>query len=102
MHSFTLSGSDCAPALAGGYLSLLKDGREIFIAAVPSPLPFADRHRETIAENDEIFEDEEGNEISISVQSSNVGIDWFIEVNQKEGAENLEGRLDTRFQANER
>lgn len=90
------------PALAGGYLSIFKDGKEIFIAGVPSPVPFPNRYRESVSENDEIFEDEEGNEIAITVQSSSVGVDWRIDVNQSEGAKSLNGRLDARFQPNER
>jgi hypothetical protein len=102
MATFRLSGSDCLPAPAGGYLSVLKDGEEIFIAAVPSPVPFADRFRESVSENDEIFEDEEGNEIAVAVQSSSVGVEWSIDVSQSEGTESLVGRLDARFRANER
>jgi len=102
MTTFHFEGSDCSPALAGGYLSVLKDGKEIFIAAVPSLVPCFDRYRDSVSENDEIFEDEEGNEIAVTVQSSSVGVDWQIDVNQREGAESLKGRLDARFQPNER
>lgn len=102
MLTFTLSGSDCVPAVAGGYLSLLKDGEEIFLAAVPSPVPFSDRYRDSVTRSDEVFEDEDGNEIAVDVASSNVGVDWFIQVRQKEGADSLKGRLDVRFRPNER
>lgn len=101
MSTVTLSGSDCFPAPAGGYLSIFKDGKEIFIAGVPSPVPFPDRCRAGVAENSEIFQDDEGNEIAVIVHSSSAGVDWRVDAREKDGL-SLKNRLDARFEANER
>jgi len=101
MSTVALSGSDCLPAPAGGYLSIIKDGKEIFIAGVPSPVPFPDRYRPVISENSEFFQDDEGNEIAVVVHSSGAGVDWHIEARERDGS-SLKGRLDARFEANER
>lgn len=101
MSTVTLSGSDCFPAPAGGYLSIFKDGKEIFIAGVPSPVPFPDRCRESISENSETFHDDEGNEIAVIVHSSSAGVDWHIAAREGDGL-SLSGRLDVRFEPNER
>jgi hypothetical protein len=101
MSTVTLSGSDCFPAPAGGYLSIFKDGKEIFIAGVPSPVPFPDRCHPGVVENSEVFLDDDGNEIRVLVHSSGAGVDWHIDALEKDGA-NLKDRLEVRFEANER
>jgi hypothetical protein len=101
MSTVTLSGSDCFPAPAGGYLSIFKDGKEIFIAGVPSPVPFPDRCRGSVSENSEVFQDDEGNEIAVIVHSSSAGVDWHVDARERDGL-NLSGRLDVRFEPNER
>ena len=99
--SFKIEGTDCLPPLSGGYLIIYIDKKEFNIVSVPSPVLSADRHRDSVTENSDIVEDEEGNEFSITVLSSNVGVDWIIEVETKSDEEELRKRIDVEYQANE-
>ncbi|MGI2125325.1 hypothetical protein [Shewanella oncorhynchi] len=101
--SFTIEGTDCLPPISGGYLVINIDGSEFHITSVPSPVLGADRHRDSVSENYDTVEDDEGNEFSIIVWSSNVGVDWQIDVKVSEGVDEqeLKERIDVEYQAND-
>jgi hypothetical protein len=99
--SFIIEGTDCLTPLSGGYLIITIDKKEFHIVSVPSPVLSADRHRDSVNENSDFVEDKEGNEFSITVLSSNVGVDWTIEVKTKSDEEELRKRIDVEYQANE-
>ena len=73
-----LQGSEALPAIDGGYLYIHKDKKLLSIVSIPSPNLLAERNRDSIVENDDDFVDEDGNEYSITIQSSMYGIDWFL------------------------
>jgi hypothetical protein len=98
--SFTLDGNDCMPPISGGYLIVYKDSNEITVVSVPSPNYTADRHRDSVSENYDSVEDDNGNKYNISAWSSNVGVDWSVEVDSIAG-ESLEGRIRVEYHANE-
>ncbi len=77
------------------------DGKEFHIVSVPSPILGAARHRDTVNENYDIIEDDEGNEFSTMVWSSNVGVDWQIDVKPAGNDQNLKKRIDVEYQAND-
>ncbi|HEO66104.1 MAG TPA: hypothetical protein ENI73_09585 [Spirochaetes bacterium] len=81
-----LRGGD-SPALNGGYIYIYKNGIELHIVSVPSPNLLGERHSDTLVDNYEDFEDGEGNEYSIDIFSSNIGVDWELEVIPKNPAE---------------
>jgi len=101
--SFIIEGNDCMPPISGGYLIVKIDGNELDIVSVPSPNLYADRHRDSVTENFDNIEDEEGNEFSIIVWSSIGGVDWQIDITasdiEKEDA--LKERIDVEYQAND-
>jgi len=101
--NFTIEGTDCMPPISGGYLIINIDGSEFHITSVPSPVLGADRHKDSVSENYDLVEDDEGNEFSIHVWSSNVGVDWQIDVNvSTEGdEEDLKERIEVEYQAND-
>ena len=94
---FTIEGNDCMPPLSGGYLIILLDDKEIHVVSVPSPNVFADRHRDSISENHDEFEDTDGNGFSISVWSSNVGVDWQLDVTSTSTSNNSKDHLKNRI-----
>ncbi len=97
-----ITGNDCLPPVSGGYISIKKDGKEIHIASVPSFVPGADRYRDSVSENDDEFEDDEGNEFSISIWSSNVGVEWALNLSAKNGDDkSLLSRIKTEYQSND-
>ncbi|MCD6186230.1 MAG: hypothetical protein J7K84_10700 [Deltaproteobacteria bacterium] len=73
-----LSGTDALPALNGGYLYIYKNKKLLHIASIPSPNLLGDNYRQSLVENDEYFSDEDGNEFTIDILSSNVGVDWHL------------------------
>jgi len=96
-----ISGNDTLPPLSGGYISIIKDGKEIHIASVPSFVLGADRYRDSVSENDDEFEDDEGNEFSINIWSSNVGVEWELNLSAKNGNDKaLANRIKTEYQSN--
>jgi len=101
--SFTIDGTDCMPPISGGYLIINLDGNELHIVSVPSPVLGADRHRDSVSENFDTIEDDDGNNYSINVWSSNVGVDWQIDVTAASGAseDELKGRIEVEYQAND-
>jgi len=101
--SFTIEGTEGVPPLSGGYLIISIDGQEFRIVSVPSPVLVADRYRDSVSENYDTVEDSEGNEFSINVWSSNVGVDWQIDVTAaKQVNENdLRKRIGVEYQAND-
>ncbi len=98
--TFTIEGNDSFPPLSGGYLIISIDGREFHIASVPSPI-LADRHRDSVCENFDVAEDDEGNEFSITIWSSNVGVDWTIDITPKADEDDLRKRIKVEYQAND-
>ncbi len=99
--SFTIEGNDCLPPLSGGYLIINIDEKEFYIVSVPSPVLGVDRYKDSVNENSDIVEDDEGNEFSITVLSSNVGVDWQIDVKAEGDEEKFRKRIDVEYQANE-
>ena len=99
--SFTIKGNDCLPPLAGGYLIINIDKKEFHIVSVPSPILGADRHRDSVNDNFDTVEDGEGNEFTITVWSSNVGVDWKVDIEANEGEEEFKQRIDVEYKANE-
>lgn len=74
-----LEGSDAHVALAGGYLYIYLDDTLVHIASIPSPNLLADRSSESVIENSDEFEDDNGNEFVIVIFSSLTGIEWRLE-----------------------
>ena len=74
-----VEGSDGSVALAGGYLYIYLDDKLIHIASIPSPYLLADRSSDSVVENVDEFEDENGNEFVIAIYSSLAGIEWQLE-----------------------
>lgn len=98
--SFVLEGNDCMPSVSGGYLFISIDGEEVATVGVPSPI-FADKHRDTVNQNYDDFEDGEGNQYSVFISSSNVGVDWEVKVNTCANDEDVKTRLEIEYQAND-
>ncbi|MBF4258568.1 hypothetical protein [Vibrio anguillarum] len=96
---FTLEGNDCMPPISGGYLLVYKGGVELSVISVPSPNFIADRYRDSVSENYDSFEDDDGNDYSINVCSSNVGVDWTLEVSTDDPK--LESVIKVEYHANE-
>ncbi|HHG3261857.1 TPA: hypothetical protein ACPVXX_004486 [Vibrio parahaemolyticus] len=94
-----LTGTDCMPSISGGYLLVTLDGEEVATVGVPSP-NFADRHSDSVNDNYDDFEDSEGNQYSVTVWSSNVGVDWEVEINSLSESD-LESRIDVEYQSND-
>jgi len=97
---FEIEGSDSLPSVSGGYLYISLDGEELATVSVPSPA-FEDRYRDSVVENDDAFEDEEGNQYDVSIFSSNVGVDWVITVSNNLSDSNIKDRIQVEYQANE-
>ncbi|WP_017223509.1 hypothetical protein [Moritella dasanensis] len=97
--SFTLEGNDCMPPISGGYLIVYKDTTELTVVSVPSPNYTADRYRDSVSDNYDSIEDYEGNKFNIIVTSSNVGVDWTVEIDSLD--ESLMGRIRVEYHANE-
>jgi hypothetical protein len=87
------------PSISGGYLLVTLDGEEVATVGVPSP-NFADRHSDSVNDNYDDFEDSEGNQYSVTVWSSNVGVDWEVEINSLSESD-LESRIDVEYQSND-
>ena len=86
------------PPLNGGYIVITLDGEELHLVSAPSMIWGADRHRDSVAENFDQF-DENGNEFSISIYSSNVGVDWEISVTTED--DTLKSRISVEYHAND-
>lgn len=99
MGKFTIDGNDCLPPISGGYLVIFLDDEEIASVSVPSP-NYADKYSESVVENDDEVEDDEGNTYSISVYSSNVGVDWTVDVST-ENPSDLRDRVHVEYVSNE-
>ena len=78
MYNNNLESSESLPAIDGGYLYIYKGKELLAIVSIPRPNLLAERSRDSIVENDDYFTDEDGNEYSITIQSSMYGIDWFL------------------------
>lgn len=98
-----IAGVESMPTLNGGYLVLKIDDRDFHITSVPSPNLLGERYRDTVSENYDKVEDEEGNTYSILVTSSNVGVDWTIDIDtaQNDDQFNLQDRIAVEFLAND-
>ena len=88
-HEANLRGSDRLPAVNGGYLTVYSENVEIYIASVPSFNLMAEKYRDSIVENTEEFVDKDENEYVINIYSSNVGVDWDLEIYPKNNADRL-------------
>jgi hypothetical protein len=93
-----LKGEEAVPAVNGGFITIIKDGEDTFIANVPTFNMMAENHSDSTVENDEEFEDEEGQYI-IYIWSSMYGVSWELTVKAKNTSEqlSLEKRLDTKY-----
>ncbi|HBM2881030.1 TPA: hypothetical protein LVL09_004852 [Klebsiella oxytoca] len=99
MGKFTIDGNDCLPPVSGGYLVIFLDDEEIASVSVPSP-NYADKYSDSVVENDDEVEDDEGNTYSISVYSSNVGVDWTVDVSTDQPGD-LRDRIHVEYVSNE-
>lgn len=99
MSKFTLEGNEDLPAVFGGYLVILKDNQELAVVSVPSFNLLADRYRDSVIENDDSFEDDEGNEYMINIYSSNTGIDWNLEIGSQN--EEILNHIKVEYQPND-
>lgn len=98
----TIIEKECLPQIYGGYISIKKDGKEFHISSVPSFVLGTDRYHDSVYENGEEFEDDEGNKYEIKICSSNVGVDWELILSAKNGNdESLEKRIITEYQSND-
>ena len=88
------------PPISGGYLIINLDGKEFCIVSVPSPVLVASRYRDSITDNHEMLEDKNGNVFSITVWSSNIGVDWEMDITTSGNEETLKNRIDVEYQAN--
>ncbi len=79
-----LRGSDSLPAVNGGYITVYLEDAELYIASVPSFNLMAEKHRDSVVENTEEFMDKDENEYVINIWSSNVGVDWDLEIYPKD------------------
>ncbi len=97
-----IKGKDSLPPILGGYILIIKDGEEIHISGVPSFVPGADRYRDSVSENNDEFEDDEGNEFSIRICSSNQGVEWELNLSAKDGDDKaLAAHIRTEYQSND-
>ncbi len=87
------------PPISGGYLLIYRGSEEITVVSVPSPNFMVDRHRDSVSENYDSFEDGKGNEFNINVWSSNVGVDWALDVETEDRT--LEEQIRVEYHANE-
>ncbi|KJG13572.1 hypothetical protein [Photobacterium iliopiscarium] len=99
MMKFTLEGNDCMPPISGGYLLIYRGSEEITVVSVPSPNFMVDRYRDSVSENYDSFEDEKGNKFNINIWSSNVGVDWTLDVETEDGT--LKEQIRVEYHANE-
>ncbi len=98
---FSIEGNECMPPVSGGCLIIMLDREAMQVVSVPSPNLFADRYRHSISENSDTFKDAAGNEFSISVWSSNAGVDWQLDVTSNDDAEGLKHRIGVEYKPNE-
>lgn len=97
---FEIEGNDSLPSGSGGYLYITVDGQELGTVSVPSPA-YEDRYSDSIVENDDAFEDDEGNQYDVSIYSSNVGVEWVITVSNERNDSDIKDRIKVEYQANE-
>jgi hypothetical protein len=98
--SVEFEGNDCLPSINGGYLVIRFEDSEIGMVSVPSPI-FADRHRDSINQNFDDFDDELGNQYSVFVSSSSVGVDWTVTVSNDTDESSIEEKLEVEYIAND-
>ncbi|TXH98540.1 MAG: hypothetical protein E6Q75_00985 [Rheinheimera sp.] len=100
--SIKIEGNDCLPPISGGYLLVTIDDEEVSTIGVPSPI-LADKYRDSVNENYDDFDDSEGNHYSVSVWSSNVGVDWEVTVKSASSSNesSLADRIKVEYQAND-
>ena len=70
------------------------------MVSVPSPI-FADRYRDSINQNFDDFDDDSGNQYSVFVSSSNVGVDWTVTISNDTDNTKLEDKLEVEYIAND-
>ncbi len=96
----TIEGNDCTPPVSGGYLIIKKDKQTFHVVTVPSPNLYADRYKDSISENDDTFEDDTSNEFTMNVWSSNVGVDWQLDIALSKNDDSLSERISVEYRAN--
>lgn len=98
--TLSLNGTIPLPAQYGGYLTVYMDGQEFYITSVPSFVANAPRYHDSIVENLDHVQDDDGNIFDIRVLSSNLGVDWNIQIQSKQ-ADELKQRINVEYLANE-
>jgi|GEM_PF-2524754 len=93
-----LEGHEPLPALNGGYIKLIKNGKVVFLANVPSPNIYVDRYSDSLVDNYESYKDEDG-EYEFSIFSSSNGVEWRVEIKPKnsKNLSELEKELKTEY-----
>jgi len=74
-----LAGSENLVALNGGYLYIYQGDDLLHIASIPAPNLLGDRTRDTMIDNIDEFQDSAGNQYTIIIYSSSVGIEWYLD-----------------------
>lgn len=82
-----LKGSDERVALLGGFLDIQIDEDTICTVSIPIPNYLADRDRDSVSTWYEKFEDLEGNSYSALVWSSMYGVEWEVELENRNNEE---------------
>lgn len=70
------------------------------MVTVPSPNLYADRHQDSVSENDDTFEDDSSNEFTMNVWSSLAGVDWQLGIVPFESDDLLSERISVEYRAN--
>ena len=89
-----LKGSDERVALLGGFLDIQIDENTICTVSIPIPNYLADRDRDSVSQWYEDFEDFEGNSYSALVWSSMHGVEWEIELENRDNTQEYQKILD--------
>ena len=97
--NFVIHGQSSMPSIAGGYLVIKLNNQVFHITSVPSPFLLGEGYRDSIVENDDDLEDDDGNHYLVNVWSSNVGVDWEIKIDTAD--DELKNRVSVEYQPNE-
>jgi len=68
------------PAISGGYLALELDGKIFYTVAIPIPNLLSERNSDSQVSWFEEFEDEEGNEYKVEIDSSIYDLTWNVDI----------------------
>jgi len=68
------------PAISGGYLAVALDGDIFYTVAIPTPNLLSERNSDSQVDWSEEFEDEEGNEYKVEINSSIYDLSWNVDI----------------------